>query len=450
DEKDTKLKMYLVKENEEIAIDNNFDLSDLNIGLNTIKYEVTDSNGNVVVAERQVRYQDNQYLIGLEDVIINSSQIAEYNNVNNMNGVSLVDPSAYTLTKQVTSDGTNTATITLPAAAEMPENPSNDPSTITGDGTAEYTIKYTITETNGTSTTQPIVQTRKVVVTNYMPKLSFENDTIEYYLGGKLDLTTGVSAIDYEDGDITSRVIMPQIDSTKLTEGEHTVTYTVVDSTGNTVTKERTLKVIGKEIKLEINNDISMENGEEVDVLEGVTVYKGDDFVLDIENNDVLGIKYALTDLDGSVEEFTTAEQVKTALKTKEDGSYTLKYTVYFKDESIKTTIEKDREITISSIKILDPNLVKAINRQLGRTNLKSKITLEDLQSLTTLNAAGMDISYLTGLEYAVNLTNLNLQGNSKLSKADLSKLNKLKTINLFNTVIKDAKNIVLSTSAEI
>ena len=58
------------------------------------------------------------------------------------------------------------------------------------------------------------------------------------------------------------------------------------------------------------------------------------------------------------------------------------------------------------------------------------QITQGDLANLTTLNASGLGISNLTGLQLATNLTNANLSNNNIASFAPLKGLTSLVTVN--------------------
>jgi len=70
-------------------------------------------------------------------------------------------------------------------------------------------------------------------------------------------------------------------------------------------------------------------------------------------------------------------------------------------------------------VDIPDSNLRAVINAQLGR-NFMDNLSRNDLSRLITLNASGMGISDLTGLEWAVNLTTADLQNNNITSTAPL------------------------------
>jgi hypothetical protein len=63
-------------------------------------------------------------------------------------------------------------------------------------------------------------------------------------------------------------------------------------------------------------------------------------------------------------------------------------------------------------VTIPDQALRQAINKALGR-NAMDSLTLALLAQLTSLNAVGQGISDLTGLQYAVNLVSVNLDGNN-------------------------------------
>ena len=61
---------------------------------------------------------------------------------------------------------------------------------------------------------------------------------------------------------------------------------------------------------------------------------------------------------------------------------------------------------------IPDPNLRAAIESQLGKTT-GATITVADMKTLTSLTARDANISNLTGLEHATNLTDLDLINNN-------------------------------------
>ncbi len=95
-------------------------------------------------------------------------------------------------------------------------------------------------------------------------------------------------------------------------------------------------------------------------------------------------------------------------------------------------TIESD-----NSIDIPDPNLRTAIERELGRTSI-APITAADMESLTTLDADRADISDLTGLEAAINLTRLILSRNNLSDLSALSELTNLTELNLSGNSVSD------------
>ena len=77
----------------------------------------------------------------------------------------------------------------------------------------------------------------------------------------------------------------------------------------------------------------------------------------------------------------------------------------------------------------VDANLRLAIERALGKTS-GAPITQAEMSTLTELNAPGADISDLSGLEYATNLTYLNLQYNYGIK--DISALSSLINLETF------------------
>ena len=82
--------------------------------------------------------------------------------------------------------------------------------------------------------------------------------------------------------------------------------------------------------------------------------------------------------------------------------------------------------VTAQVVDIPDPNLRAAIETALGKAS-GATITAADMAGLTHLTARGANITNLTGLEFAANLTNLDLSygGGRETSHAvkDLSPL---------------------------
>ena len=89
------------------------------------------------------------------------------------------------------------------------------------------------------------------------------------------------------------------------------------------------------------------------------------------------------------------------------------------------------------TVNIPDANLRAAIEAELGKASGVT-ITTSDMASLTLLNAIDSNISDLTGLEHAINLTSLYLQNNSISDITSLSGLTNLTSLFLGNNSISD------------
>ena len=89
-----------------------------------------------------------------------------------------------------------------------------------------------------------------------------------------------------------------------------------------------------------------------------------------------------------------------------------------------------DAALQATRVTITDPSLRAAVNAALGR-NLMDAINRAELARLTALNAAGLGITNLSGLEFAVNLTALDLRNNNITSTAPLAGLPLLTSLKL-------------------
>lgn len=119
--------------------------------------------------------------------------------------------------------------------------------TVNLEKTGLYTITYTVTDSAGNTATI----NRLVLVSNDAPEIDTgDSDTVE--INGSFDPRAGVSASDYQDGDLTAKItVVGSVDTTK--PGENKLTYTVTDSNGRTATKERTVTVTATKPTLNVS-----------------------------------------------------------------------------------------------------------------------------------------------------------------------------------------------------
>ena len=92
---------------------------------------------------------------------------------------------------------------------------------------------------------------------------------------------------------------------------------------------------------------------------------------------------------------------------------------------------------TAQTVTIPDPNLRAAIEEELGKVS-GDTITVSDMERLTQFEAGESNISDLTGLEHAINLTSLYLSGNSISDITSLSGLINLTVLYLGGNSISD------------
>ncbi len=102
----------------------------------------------------------------------------------------------------------------------------------------------------------------------------------------------------------------------------------------------------------------------------------------------------------------------------------------------------------ISGVNIPDPNLRTAIESSLEKT-AGAPITEEEMSTLTTLQATGVSIGDLTGLEFATGLTDLVLYNNSIDDISSLSELTALERLQLDNNSVSDISSLSELTNLE-
>ena len=200
------------------------DLSQLDVGTHKIKYSVTDSDNNTVELERTVVVEEKLVSAGPEiqganNITLKVSQVDEFNNNHKLTGVTVIGNVDAGLMPTVSGE------VGKPVA-----------------GTNEvYQLTYTVEDKDGNR--REVV--RKVTVTNQLPVISGLN-AMAVTEGENIDLKSGITVHDFEDGDITNNLVC-LTDLNTLTVGENIVQYSVSDADGNIVTGERKVIVLEKE-----------------------------------------------------------------------------------------------------------------------------------------------------------------------------------------------------------
>ncbi|AWE07805.1 hypothetical protein DCE79_10595 [Lysinibacillus sp. 2017] len=84
----------------------------------------------------------------------------------------------------------------------------------------------------------------KFYFSNGLPELSIPQ-SVATKVGEPINVNVAYTAVDAEDGDLTSQVNVTGIDKVNFNKpGKYEITYTVIDHDGNTVTKTRTIAVV--------------------------------------------------------------------------------------------------------------------------------------------------------------------------------------------------------------
>ena len=103
----------------------------------------------------------------------------------------------------------------------------------------------------------------------------------------------------------------------------------------------------------------------------------------------------------------------------------------------VKPIVPQTERIPGESVHIPDPNLRSAIAEMLGK-DPGSLITAAEMATLTYLEADGMDIQNLEGLQFATNLEELRLRGNPLSDLSPLAGLTTLKEVEISGESLSD------------
>lgn len=110
--------------------------------------------------------------------------------------------------------------------------------------------------------------------TNYAPSIKHPKDMVAWE-GKAVDLRQGVSAWDFEDGDLTDQIVFPDVDVSQLPVGDHEIVYQVTDKHGNVTKSTRMVHVLGNAypiIEGVKDIELKLKDVDAFDSLDGITV----------------------------------------------------------------------------------------------------------------------------------------------------------------------------------
>lgn len=138
----------------------------------------------------------------------------------------------------------------------------------------QYSVIYQVTDSDN-NTVEDRVEVSVNEYTNLKPEI-YGVDDLTIKQGEYFEVIDGVSAIDYEDGDITSKIkVEGDVDTSKV--GDYKLNYSVQDSDNNETKVERIVTVRSNNIPTIKAEDIYMMAGYEFDILKGVTATDKED-----------------------------------------------------------------------------------------------------------------------------------------------------------------------------
>ncbi|MBC1936827.1 DUF5011 domain-containing protein [Listeria grandensis] len=254
-------------------------------GTYAVSYSVTDSDGNKTTIQRHIYVRTNDKpVIHATDQTFKAGRTFDP-----MAGMSASD----------TEDGDVTGDVTITA---------ND---VDATQAGTYHVTYSVKDSDNNVTTKTITVT---VLTNEKPVITASDITQKAHRA--IDPMANVSAADLEDGDVTANVKIIANDVNIDVPGEYHITYSVLDSDGNTTEKTVTVTILSNENPVVTGQDSSFKAGRTFDPMAGITASDTEDgdltasiqVIANDVNPDVAGVyhvTYRVTDSDSNTTEVT-------------------------------------------------------------------------------------------------------------------------------------------------
>ena len=117
-------------------------------------------------------------------------------------------------------------------------------------------------------------------------------------------------------------------------------------------------------------------------------------------------------------------------------------------DSTLPPIVQRPEVIPGASVNIPDPNLRNAIVEALAKAP-SAEITVTDMTTLTRLNAVGMEIQDLEGIQFATNLEELTLGTVSTSDLSPLAELINLKSIDVWQSSVSNLSPLTGLTKLE-
>ncbi|WP_065429045.1 MULTISPECIES: immune inhibitor A domain-containing protein [unclassified Bacillus (in: firmicutes)] len=278
----------------------------------------------------------------------------------------------------------------------------------------EYVLTYTVSDTAGNSGE---VQRKIHVVDEEKPYISLTEGNVEIEVGDEYT-EPGYTAIDNVDGDVTDKVeVAGDVDTS--TPGEYTLTYTVTDSSDNSYSVTRIVKVIDTTAPV-----LALE-GEEKIIIEGGTEY--------VEPG------YTATDnVDGNL---TEAVEVYGSVDVTKVGDYELKYHVIDSsgNEAIAIRTVTVQDTTAPVIKLSGED---TITLDLGQAYLEPGFTATDTLdgNITDQVVVSGTLRFEVGT-YTITYTVTDAAGNESTAKRTVKVADKTAP----NLTLKGSSSITLT-----
>ncbi|WP_338631805.1 immunoglobulin-like domain-containing protein [Clostridium baratii] len=332
-------------------------------GTYKVVYEVTDSHDEKTRKTITVTIvsNDKPVISGIDNVTIKEGTV-----FNPMTGVTAKDTEDGTITNKVRVEGkvdTNKA--------------------------GKYELTYTVTDTDGNTTTVKRVVTviANTENINEKPVIHAENKTIK--VGSKFDLMDGVSATDKEDGNITNKIKVVESTVNLSKPGTYKVVYEVTDSHDEKTRKTITVTVVSndKPIISRIDN-VTIKEGTVFNPMTGVTAKDTEDGTItnkvrvegkvDTNKAGKYELTYTVTDTDGNT---TTVKRVVTVIANTENINE--KPVIHAENKTIKVGSKFDLMDGVSATDKEDGNITNKIKVVESTVNLSKPGTYKVVYEVT-------------------------------------------------------------------